>query len=470
LEELEVTIIRKSNLLKDNDAFRIDSEFNLKAYLAAAKAVQKNGAEKFEESNPSIIHPQEIVREYTEENSTSVWFFRAQNLRPMRIDVSNKVYISSDDAVLLAKNKLIQGDVLITRTGANRGDCAYFNASEDALASSHTFIVRSERWRHPFLVAFLNSRYGRLQIDKGVYGGAQPEVAPYYLRKILIPTVSNYFQDIIAKCFVRTIRLHQEAMAESKKAEKTLLRALGLEGWQPPEPLTYTRRASETFVARRLDAEYFSPRVKELVSYLGKDDLNIADVANSRKEHFDSRGTGDFNYIEISNVLNDGTAASELMSRANAPSRATWHVHNGDVITSMVRPIRRLSAQITQDQDGFVVSSGFVVLRPVSVSSELLLTYLRLPLVCELMDLHTSASMYPAISEQDLLNIPFCGIDFTSEHKIIQCIRKAQRSRSEAQLLLERAKHAVEIAIEQHETVAIDYLNEARIENAQPVY
>jgi len=113
----------------------------------------------------------------------------------------------------------------------------------------------------------------------------------------------------------------------------------------------------------------------------------------------------------------------------------------------------------TENQDGFISSSGFVVLKPVSVSSELLLTYLRLPIVCELLDLHTSASMYPAISEQDLLNIPIPQIESNYEEAIIQCIRKAQLARNDARILLDRAKRAVEIAIEQSETAALEYLN-----------
>jgi len=46
------------------------------------------------------------------------------------------------------------------------------------------------------------------------------------------------------------------------------------------------------------------------------------------------------------------------------------------------------------------------VLEPKTIAPEVLLTYLRLPIICELMDLHTSASLYPAISERDLLKLP----------------------------------------------------------------
>ena len=62
-------------------------------------------------------------------------------------------------------------------------------------------------------------------------------------------------------------------------AEQTLLQALGLKNWQPPEPLTYTRSASEAHSAARFDAEYFAPRVEQLLSKLSADGLTIHDVA-----------------------------------------------------------------------------------------------------------------------------------------------------------------------------------------------
>lgn len=129
------------------------------------------------------------------------------------------------------------------------------------------------------------------------------------------------------------------------------------------------------------------------------------------------------------------------------------------MITSTVRPIRRLTALITAEQNGAVCSSGFVVLRPKTVAPEVLLTYLRLRPVCELMDLHTSASMYPAISERDLLRIPFPLVDWSVETEIVKAVNSSRTAKSTAQSLLNRAKRAVEIAIEQSEAAALKYLS-----------
>lgn len=189
--------------------------------------------------------------------------------------------------------------------------------------------------------------------------------------------------------------------------------------------------------------------------------MALSDVASSRRERFDPTKSGDFDYIEISDLARDGTAQSTRLACVDAPTRATWHVHAGDVITSTVRPIRRLSALIEDNQDGFVCSSGFVVLRPESVRSEVLLTYLRLPVFCELMDLHTSASMYPAISEKDLLNLPFAPPDEVAERTIREAVGKSRAARRRATVLLDTAKRAVEIAIDENELAALRFLEEA---------
>ena len=188
LEGLEASVIPARVWRKNNAFSRLDSEYQIKAHLAAIVLLKEFGAVQFKDDHPEIIHPQEITRQYVEEDG--IWFLRAQNVRPLRIDPTNKVLISQGDADNLSRNELEADDVLITRTGANRGDCAIYDRKKRAVASSHTFIVRPKKIDPRFLAVFLNGHYGKSQIDRGVYGAAQPEIAPYYLRNIWVPTVS----------------------------------------------------------------------------------------------------------------------------------------------------------------------------------------------------------------------------------------------------------------------------------------
>lgn len=234
--------------------------------------------------------------------------------------------------------------------------------------------------------------------------------------------------------------------------------ALGLQGWQPSTPLAYEARASEAFQSDRLDAEFFQPRIKGLYQLLGDKAQCVRDISDLRQDRFN--GTKNpFNYLEIGAVSMDGIIADSIIEGDEAPSRATWHVERGDVLTSTVRPIRGLTAIIEDSQHGSVASSGFAVLTPKGISPELLLCYLKLPQICELMDLHTSASMYPAISVSDILGLPFKHPGKKAEEKIISLIQEARAKRSNSKSLLERAKRAVEIAIEESEETALAYLD-----------
>lgn len=129
-------------------------------------------------------------------------------------------------------------------------------------------------------------------------------------------------------------------------------------------------------------------------------------------------------------VTADGEAEPETLDVADAPSRATWIVKPGDVITSLVRPIRQLSAMIHDHQGGCVCSSGFCVLSPNpsggGIEPEVLLTYLRLPLVCELLDLNTTASMYPAIPVDRLKAIPILVPDTKTRRAVVGLPLRAQ--------------------------------------------
>ena len=124
-----------------------------------------------------------------------------------------------------------------------------------------------------------------------------------------------------------------------------------------------------------------------------------------------------------------------------------------------MRPIRRLSAQIDPDQNGYVCSSGFVILEPTGIRPELLLTFQRLPIICELMDLLASASMYPAISEAEILGLPLPSVDDATEKPVVAALQEGRAARARAHSLLDAAKRAVEIAIEDSEVAALAYLD-----------
>ena len=212
------------------------------------------------------------------------------------------------------------------------------------------------------------------------------------------------------------------------------------------------------FATGRFDAEYFRPRYQSLLALLRRQGKTLRDVARLREDVFTPQPGQPFHYLEIGDLAADGAATSQVVPGEEAPSRATWIAQSGDVITSTVRPIRCLTGLIEPEQAGNVCSSGFAVLTPKGIPSELLFAYLRLPVMCELMDIHTTASMYPAISTTDLMGLPFLVPDDATVKKVKQQITAARVARREAHSLLEKAKYAVELAIEKDEAAGIALL------------
>jgi restriction endonuclease S subunit len=389
-------------------------------------------------------------------------FVRIGNIRNGLID-SNDIALITPEAHTAEGNTALKfGDIVLSKTAyaaaafVNLPDC---NVSQDTIAiklSSYGL----KQFKSGYIVAYLNSRYGLALMSRQFQGNVQEHLSLPDGQKVLVPLLSKELQAKTDRSLRDANEKLQIADQKIEAATNSLVAALGLSQWHPAEPLTYVRQASEAFAAGRLDSQYFAPRVAELLIRLGSGGRSVGDAAPPRRERFAPAESGTFRYMEISDLRSDGTAATEVVQMREAPSRATWYARKGDVVTSTVRPNRRLSALLSPDQDGCVASSGFVVLQPKLVQAEVLLTYLRLPVFCELMDLHTSASLYPAISDSDLLTLPFPEIPQAASNEIVSAVRAAHSAREQAHSLLAQAKRAVEIAIEDSEVAALKFLKE----------
>jgi hypothetical protein len=361
------------------------------------------------------------------------------------------------------RSQLRVGDVLLSTAGTigEAGlvgdDILPANIDQDV---ARIALNNDPRLDPAFLVAFLNSEFGRFQCDRATTGQMQFHISLGAIRDLRIPVLAR--QKELGDALRQSIAGRNSAASYLAAAETMLNNALGLTALDLTPRLFYEARFADTAADARLDAEYFTPRMQNLIAALFRDGRTIADVATLAKRHFKPKPSQPFDYIEIADVTVSGTVESKPMPAEEAPSRAQWIVKPGDIITSTVRPIRRLSALIQPEQSGFVCSSGFAVLQPKDIEPEVLLTYLRLPLVCELLDLHTTASMYPAISTGDILRIPISLPDKKSRQAIAEKVRESFAARKRAQAMLKTAKRAVEIAIGESEAVALRLLKEER--------
>jgi len=455
LEGLEATEKQLSELER---TWRIDAEFFQRRHLRLAEQLQKHRLESVAQvAAVSDGNHFSISESFVEEG---IPYYRGQDVAGhffIEQAAANAITREAFEQPFMKRSHLQQGDVLLSIIGTV-GETSLVKTAREATCSCKLAILRPQAISPEYLAAYLSSSVGKSLTERWKRGAVQTGLLLEDMDQIPVARFSGRFEDAIKSAVDAAFASLESGRRLLQLADQTLLQALGLDTWTPPEALSYVRSSRQAFAAGRLDAQFFAPRVEQLLARLGRDGLWLSDVAPARHERFEPTGSGEFDYIEIGSLGADGTAATESVPMAEAPSRATQHVRAGDVITSTVRPIRRLSALIAPEQDGAVCSSGFVVLQPQGISGEVLLTYLRLPLVCELMDLHTSATMYPAISESDLLALPIPAIAPSVQAQVQDAVRQSAHARQRATRLLDAAKRAVEIAIEDSEAAALAHL------------
>jgi restriction endonuclease S subunit len=375
---------------------------------------------------------------------------RTVNITTQGVNNTRQELVSEAFARKNKRGQVFPGDILVTSTGVGTlGRAVYYDDEGPAFADGHITIIRNLTDYEPLvLVTFLQSVFGQAMIERRQRGSSgQIEIYPFDFSSMPLPILPSKTEQNIKKYVLEAHSLKRVARSCYADAEAILTAALGLDHIDLSPRLFYEDTFVHAAAVGRLDAEYFSPGTQRVIEILSAGGQTIGDVAPLAKRRFKAIPGKPFDYIEIANIGEGGTAVSNTVAGEDAPSRATWIVKPGDVITSTVRPIRRLTAIILPEQDGFVCSSGFVVLRPRDIEPELLMTYLRLPLIAELLDLHTTASMYPAISTTDLLRIPFRLPDAESRTEIVAKVRESFSARAESLTLLDEAKRIVEEAI-----------------------
>lgn len=455
---LAISIIPQSEL---ENLQTIGSEYYLPDFIAKQEKIRTCGArvETLGAVSKLITDGDHGIADYVDDG---VKFVLSANVKQGWIDTHDMRSISENHHSTLGRSSLKEGDVLVTKTGIYFGNSAVVPRKfGEANTIAHVGIIRlKERYDPTYVSTFLNSAYGYSQLRRRGMKATRPEIKLIEFGAIEVPFFSDRLNQGVAALLDLAEAQRSLAVSHVANSNLTLFEALDLGNWTPPQPLAYTASSADAFASGRLDAQFFAPRIQQLIDHLSNQGTTVGTVATPRREKFDAVRHGDFDYIEIGDLDGTGTTGSSRVAADEAASRATWFVRPGDIITSTVRPIRRLSAQIAPNQDGYVCSSGFLVLDPTGVRPELLLTFLRLPVICELMDLFASASMYPAITEADILAIPFPTVGAATEKAVVSAVQEGRAARAHARALLDAAKRAVEIAIEDSEAAALAYLND----------
>lgn len=250
---------------------RVDAEYYQPHYLDLVERLDR--FKSLVDYSPIILHPAEVTRVY---DKVGLQLLFTQNIRANYLDFSHVRFLPIDVEPLIRRNRLELGDVVVTRTGANYGDAASYDGTPSPLyASAHCIIIRCKSIPGAYLSTYFNTEIGRALLRRGVYGAAQPEIAPNYIHTLRIP------RDIQTEEFVQyKINQAKQKRGESEllynQAQSLLAAELGLDHLDLSESLYSVRRASEVWQARRIDAEHYRTKYYRVMDALSN--LNLVKI------------------------------------------------------------------------------------------------------------------------------------------------------------------------------------------------
>lgn len=447
LEGLEICEVPFSRVI-GNDIVRMESEFynsNTVSYKNTVKASQ--------------------IIDFSQYGTSKELNEMGEGYPVLRLNEFNYSFISHPDKYCSLLDidayhglQLKKDDVLICRTNGNPkfvGRSAIVPKDYDYAFASYLFRIRPNRKyiNSATLVAFLNSKYGRLEIEKYSMVGNQANFSPAKFREISIPVFSKDLNDKIEDITYRAFQKLEMSESLYSEAANNMLECLDLNDFTTSSNSCNVKTLKESFIETgRLDAEYYQPKYDDILHHIQAykyGSKNLAEICDIKEENFTPKDDTTYKYVELANIGKYGNIIGCSQQKGeDLPSRARRIVSKNDVVISSLEGSLDSCALVEEDYDGALCSTGFYVLKSSVLNSETLLVLFKSPLVKELMRKGCSGTILTAIGRQELERIPIPLIRQEIQEEIAQHVQSSISLRKESQQLLEHAKFTVEGAIQ----------------------
>ena len=392
-------------------------------------------------------------------------------------DLTSVEEISEMSHAVNPRTALKPDDVLISTVGTIGNAAVVRKEMLPANSDRHVGIIRPRRdverpISSDYVTAFLLSRYGRIQSSRETTGNVQPNLFLIKIRDFKVARFSDHFEAQVKALSLRALAESRSSTDKQKEAEDTLLEALGLVDWTPPEPPSYTARASDALAAGRLDAEHFHPKFAAAFEYMHASDIETRPLERLIEpirsgvdlREFVDNGTA---YIRVGDIKG-GRIELEDAKRVPATKetvKQSIYLQEGDVLFTRKGSIGN-AAVVGQNDQHAIISTEIMLLR--------LHKRIRRQIIPDYLAAFFNSSMgklqaerwahgvaFYSVTQNDLYKFEIPLVDSGVQEQIAYILGNANRLRDESRRILEAAKRAVEIAIENGEAAAMTFLDQA---------
>ena len=393
-------------------------------------------------------------------------FLRVQNIMQNYISDADIKYLSPSQNQEILRSQLKKDDVLLTITGVSYGKSAVVtDGFVGANINQHSVKMTVKNIAPYFLSTFLNCKYGYSQSTRHIVGITRPALDYSAIKSFLIPDLDRTFQEIIASYCCQAEKSREDSKQCYNEAQTLLLAELGLADWQPEQQLTFVKNFSDTESAGRIDADYFQPKYDEIVNamknYAGGWNIleNLAVLKRcvevGSKEYLE---TG-IPFVRVSNLSPYEITQEKYISEELYAELTEHQPKQGEILLSK-DATPGIAYYLREVPEKMIPAGGILRLKNKTdkIGNEYLTLVLNSILTQEQVNRDVGGSVILHWRPDQVAGTVIPILPQKKQIEIQEKVLESFNLRNQAKDLLEYAKHAVEIAIEQNEQTAIDWL------------
>ena len=458
MDGLDFQEIKKSEL---ENEFTIGAEYYGKKYVESISVVKRQ--KKTIPLGQMWILATDGDHGSPDYQESGVLYLLSECVKEGYIEKAKCRYITEAKNRELKRSCLHPGDIVVTKTGVYFGKSAVIPESiPEANTIAHVGKITLKSQYNPYYVStFLNCKYGYCQLRRRGIKATRPEIKLVEFPDIVIPEFSDRLYSAVEASVRKANTLLELASGTMELSAKLIIDSLAVGS-------SHAERVSKALVSfknsfqltGRLDAEYYQLKYKNYEAAVFGASNGYTFVKNEFVPVKKScpRTLDNYNYVEIGDIdVGTGSAFANTVATEELPDNAKIMTQKGDLLVSTVRPNRGADAILGNGD--LLVSGAFTVLREDGdYPKEVLQVLLRTSMYRDWLLRFNVGTSYPVIKDEDVLNMPIPILGDDIKQDVVAKVNESASLRRQSKQLLEYAKQAVEMAIEQGEDIALAWL------------
>lgn len=440
---------------------RIDSEFFATIYLQIIDTLSHVRSDKLSKittwitqgPNPSFV------------NYENIPCLTGRNICDGRVTYEDADYVSDNEYNNYKRFQIRSNDTLITLKGKGSiGKIGFVTSNRTAIFSRNIGVVRpiKDVIDPAYLNAYILSYYGHNMVLRGETGGTgQSTLTCSYIKSLDIPRFN--IEAEIGAIIRKSEKVLQDAKCKFLEAEQFLVNILSVDKLFLRTKNTTVKMASQSFkLTDRLDAEYYQPKYDELFErlkpYQTKRLSEIVSIQKSIEPGSEAYENNGIPFIRVSNLTKFGFTDTDIY----LSSEKYKDVIRPKKDTILLSKDGSVGIAYKVDSDMDIITSGAILhlsLTDRTIMPDYLTLVLNSIVVKMQAERDAGGSIIQHWKPSEIENVIIPILEPKVQQEIANKVRDSFKLRSESERLLNLAKTAVEVAIEQGENKALELLN-----------